>query len=73
MTYGQALDMPDGPGWWAFEGRRDAVTDEHLQLPCEVFAYDDGELLARLGHLGSYRIKWLIGKWTRLCVPWEAQ
>lgn len=70
----QALEMPDSPGWWAFEGDRDASgpLGQTLQLVVEVFDWRE-KLYARFPMSGSVAVEHVPGKWVKLVLPWESQ
>ena len=69
-----ALDMPDGPGHWAFEGRRRFYNGDLSDLMQDVVnvvntssgMYGYGSRIYPAIQDGDY-----VGKWTRLYMPWE--
>lgn len=69
-----ALDMPDGSGYWAFEGRRRFYNGDLSDLMQDVVnvvntsfgMYGYGSRIYPAIQDGDY-----VGKWTRLYMPWE--
>ena len=82
LTDNAAVDMPDGPGWWAWEGYIKYSDDTSLMsyVQREVVRVYWGSKSKRLygkhGHgkytYGIHPVNVMIGKWYRLVMPWEA-
>lgn len=70
----QALDMPDSPGHWAFEGVLD-YGDEPLPEPEQtLWRVQETNLgLLAMSGMRMHKCKMLKGKWTRVYMPWESQ
>jgi hypothetical protein len=70
----QALDMPDGDGYWAFEGSiyaGEGVKNPKIaQYVCKVFMFH-GTLTSWILEKGLWGIHHMHGKWYRLTMPWE--
>lgn len=65
-----ALDMPDVPGWWAFEGRwRSQETDATWRHVFETEIKDN--ILYVVASLDYELPSMFVGKWTRLTLPWQ--
>lgn len=69
----ESLDIPEGEGYWAFDGRIDGSSVDKLQwlvmvkrnsIDNNLYAYRFG------GH--THRVSVMFGKWTRVYVPWES-
>ena len=64
----EPLDMPDGTGWWAFEGKGQ---DDAMNYRTVNVVMEEG------GALWSFRdnerkpVSFWVGKWTRLTMPWD--
>lgn len=65
------IDMPNGPGWWAFEGKVHKLSKEYRSVG-EVINID-GRMLYHLDGYGLCLVEYLIGKWYRLTMPWEQE
>jgi hypothetical protein len=78
----EPLDMPDGPGWWAFEG----IYPMGLAVPVQfvkrlvLWEPDDDIKVVKMqwednkeAHVVYYRYfsDIIRGKWYRLTMPWE--
>jgi len=70
---GGAVDIPDSPGWWAFEGTIEIDADRIMQFVCEVVVGKDGEPLYVRTVWNIYPISFFTGKWWHVCLPWERQ
>lgn len=75
-----ALPQPDSVGYWAFEGYISYVKsgvdyDRPLREVVRVFwgPTTNAWHVARGEGRGRHPAKMLIGKWTRLHMPWEAK
>ena len=67
----QALDMPDGPGWWAFEGQWKAQDNGNKWTHVFKIEEHNGTLYVAADDDLETR-DFLVGKWYRLTMPWEA-
>lgn len=77
------LDMPDGPGWWAWEGYIKYSDDTLLMsyVQREVVRVYWGSKSKRLygkhGHgkytYGIHPTSVMVGKWYRLHMPWDKE
>ena len=63
-------DSPDGPGWWAFQGRWVDLEGE-FTIAIEIAMFR-GELLPAYDDT-VWPPSDLIGTWTRVYMPWEQQ
>lgn len=74
---GEPMDMPDGPGWWAFEGGLNygngVMLNMHIQMPVRVYWGDTTGEWQTHCQLGYHPARHLDGKWYRLHMPWEQQ
>lgn len=78
-----AVDMPDAPGWWAFEGHMYWSPSKELKALVYVSDIGGGELSASIMEQDNYSHKILsheyrypsvfVGKWFKLELPWEQQ
>lgn len=78
-----AVDMPDVPGWWAFEGYMYWSPSKELKALVYVSDIGGGELSASIMEQDNYSHKILsheyrypsvfVGKWFKLELPWEQQ
>jgi hypothetical protein len=73
----QPLDMPDGPGWWAWANDIDA--DDRFVAHLQIFEVVGNEVEYKYDNSGkdistvdNFRAMYP-GKWTRLQMPWDAQ
>lgn len=67
----EPLDFPDAPGWYAFEGY---VKPFAKQMEHEVVRVHWGKITQRwqvVWSRGHHPADMLVGKWTRLYMPWE--
>jgi hypothetical protein len=64
-----ALDAPNGPGWWAFEGEGGMFRQE-CKIVAEVYGNLFNSLRIRYNDT-VYEPDKFIGTWTRLPLPWE--
>jgi hypothetical protein len=68
------LDMPDGEGYFAFEGRIDGSSVERLQWCVMVRRNSiDKELYVWRFGGQTFKASQMFGKWTRLQMPWQAK
>lgn len=69
-----ALDAPDSPGFWAFEGTVEIDPNDVMRFPCEVVAgyKEDSHYYVRTVW-NVYPLGFFKGKWTRLWLPWQEQ
>jgi hypothetical protein len=71
---GEALDFPDGPGWWAFEGHwTTAFPERAVIFHCvyDIYLMTDGIWYFQMDNDG-HPVGELTGKWYRLHLPWDA-
>lgn len=84
----QPLDMPDGPGWWAFVGKHVVVNSYDVEFVRQLVEwsiedvphpYTFDSLTYRFAderHNHQTRTTWFReeyqGKWYRLTMPWDA-
>lgn len=66
----QPLDMPDGPGFWAFEGQWNVSGALHFKRVWQVITVG-GNLLI-IGNDGLLPLNKVVGKWYRLTMPWDS-
>lgn len=66
----QPLDFPDGPGWWAFEGRAEVGTAYFYDKTICRVSRMGAEYVAD-GNRATYLVKYMHGKWYRLSMPWD--
>ncbi len=64
----QPLDMPDGPGWWAFEGKSD---DDEMEYRTVHLVLETRTGLLASGDNEFRHVSYWKGKWYRLTMPWE--
>lgn len=74
----QALDHPDSAGWWAWEGYINYANggiayDKPEREVMRVFWGATTGAWQVMRERGRHPAKMLIGKWTRLHMPWEDQ
>lgn len=68
----EAKELPDGPGWWAYEDDRDKFV-AHLA----IFNCVDGEVEFKFDNSSKDTVlednfrSMYPGKWYRLHLPWE--
>jgi hypothetical protein len=71
---GEALDFPDGPGWWAFEGYWTTAFPERAVIfhyVYDIYLMTDGIWYFQMDNDG-HPVGELTGKWYRLHLPWDA-
>lgn len=77
MTTGQAMDMPDSAGWWAFEGyinyAKGANPNETMREVVRVFWGKTTQAWQTVSINGRHPAYMLIGKWHKFTTPWEPQ
>lgn len=72
------LDMPDGPGLWAWEGYinyddGDVDANNMQREVCRVERGNSGKLWVYIFGGPVHRAEIMIGKWYRLTMPWEGR
>lgn len=66
----EAMEQPDSPGWWAFEGKWDTAREgTYFRSAGEVKLWD-GILIVPFGDDWEPVYRW-VGKWYRLSIPWD--
>lgn len=69
----EAKDMPDSPGWYAFEGLPKGKKSGKL-IQTVFYVYGAVEhLMAQSVSDSKWPVEHLVGKWTRVYMPWESQ
>lgn len=71
----QPMDAPDGPGWWAFEGKLFDSTedDDMVRMVVDVreSSFNRQLYASRAQNPYSWNVKTeMFGKWYRLTMPW---
>ncbi len=66
------LDTPDGPGWWAFEGRFNEEGAENFRYIFEVHEVDIFGVTHLFAVISNDEVNVLnlTGKWWRIETPW---